>query len=157
MRRGQYKLVLNQGFMELNNKEIVRLCHAQLNSGELASALENFAADASNHGIKVGREGYQMVLEDIYETFPDWRFEIEEIVEIDNSVVVRTIVKGTHLGKSEFPVNGGMLVGVEPTGKSFEVQHIHWYKLRDGKICEHYANRDDVGMMQQLGLLPERL
>ncbi len=47
-----------------------------------------------------------------------------------------------------------MLVGVEPTGKRFEVSHIHWYTLRDGKIVEHYANRDDLGMMRQLGLLP---
>jgi hypothetical protein len=34
------------------------------------------------------------------------------------------------------------------------VQHIHWYKLLDGKIVDHYATRDDIGMMQQLGLLP---
>ncbi len=95
-----------------------------------------------------------MVLEDIYATFPDWKFEIEDIVEAGDSVIVRTIVTGTHLGRGEIPVNGGMLVGVEPTGKSFEVQHIHWYKLRDGKICEHYANRDDLAMMQQLGLVP---
>jgi predicted ester cyclase len=36
----------------------------------------------------------------------------------------------------------------------FEVQHIHMYQLRNGKIVEHFANRDDLGMMQQLGLLP---
>jgi predicted ester cyclase len=47
-----------------------------------------------------------------------------------------------------------MLVGVPPTGKRFEVSHIHWYTLRDGKIVEHYANRDDLGMMRQLELLP---
>jgi predicted ester cyclase len=46
-----------------------------------------------------------------------------------------------------------MLVGVQPTQKHFEVQHIHWYKLRDGKIVAHTANRDDIGMMRQLGLL----
>jgi predicted ester cyclase len=45
-------------------------------------------------------------------------------------------------------------VGAQPTGKRFEVQHIHWYKVRDGKITDHYANRDDLGMTQQLGFLP---
>jgi len=140
--------------MKFKNKEIILLCKERLNNGDLDAALEFFAADASNHGIKVGREGYKMVLEDIYATFPDWKFEIEDIVEAGDSVIVRTIVTGTHLGRGEIPVNGGMLVGVEPTGKSFEVQHIHWYKLRDGKICEHYANRDDLAMMQQLGLVP---
>jgi len=53
-----------------------------------------------------------------------------------------------------FPVNGGMLVGVQPTGNTFEVQHIHMYRVLDGKIAEHFANRDDVGMMRQLDLLP---
>jgi len=70
------------------------------------------------------------------------------------SVVVRCRVSGTHEGVGRIPVNGGMLVGVTPTHKHFEVQHIHWYKLRDGMIIDHYANRDDMDMMRQLGLLP---
>jgi predicted ester cyclase len=140
--------------MKLENREIVRLCHEQLNNGNLETALELIAEEATNHGLKVGKAGYKMVWDDIYRTFPDCKFETEDIVESGDSVIVRTKVRGTHLGTGEFPVNGGMLVGVEPTGKSFEVQHIHWYKLRDGKIAEHYANRDDIGMMQQLGLLP---
>lgn len=143
--------------MELKNLEVIINCHEKLNKGDLNASLEYFAENTSNHGIMVGREGIKMVLEDIYKTFPDWRFEIAEILAKDDSVIVRTTVKGTHLGKGEFPVNGGMLVGVEPTGKNFEAQHIHWYKLRDGKIIEHYANRDDIGMMQQLGLLPSVL
>ncbi len=47
-----------------------------------------------------------------------------------------------------------MLVGVEPTGKRFEVEHIQWYELRNGEIVDHYAARDDLGMMVQLGLYP---
>jgi hypothetical protein len=50
-----------------------------------------------------------------------------------------------------------MLVGVPPTGKRFEVSHIHWYTLRDEKIVAHYGNRDDISMMQQLGLMPTSL
>jgi predicted ester cyclase len=49
--------------------------------------------------------------------------------------------------------DGGLLKDVPPTGKSFSVQHIHWYRLRNGKVAEHTANRDDVGMMVQLGLI----
>lgn len=52
------------------------------------------------------------------------------------------------------PVHGGRPVGVAPTGKRFEVQHIHWYTVRGGKIAENRAARDDIGMMRQLGLLP---
>jgi len=47
-----------------------------------------------------------------------------------------------------------MLIGVQPTGRTFEVQHIHMYWVLDGKIAEQFANRYNVGMMRQLGLLP---
>ena len=140
--------------MEYQNQEIVIHCYENFNRGEIDTALMAFAKDASNHGFKVGCEGFKFVLEDIYRTFPDCRFEILEMTAGDDNVVVRTLRRGTHLGVGQVPVNGGMLVGVKPTGKTFEVQHIHWYKLRDGKIIEHYACRDDIGMMQQLGLLP---
>jgi predicted ester cyclase len=61
---------------------------------------------------------------------------------------------GTHQGIGRLPVNGGMLVGVPPAGRHFEVQqHLHMLQVRRGKIVEHFANRDDLGMMQQLGLI----
>ena len=95
-----------------------------------------------------------MVLEDMIRTFPDVKLEIQNLVASGETVVVRAIFKGTHRGKGRLPVNGGMLVGVEPTGKSFSVTHIHWFHLRDGKIVAHYATRDDIEMMRQLGLVP---
>ena len=51
------------------------------------------------------------------------------------------------------PLNS-MPPGVAPTGKRFEVTHTYWHKLRDGKIVERDANRYDLGMLRQLGLLP---
>ena len=94
------------------------------------------------------------MLEDIFTTFPDWHVEIVEMVTEGDSVVMRCKVSGTHRGTGKIPVNGGMLVNVAPTGKHFETDHIQWLKFRDGKIVDHYATRDDIGMMRQLGLLP---
>lgn len=71
-------------------------------------------------------------------------------LEGDN-VIVRCRVSGTHRGIGRLPLNGGKLVGVEPSGKSFEVQHIHWHKIRDGQFVDHYAGRDDLKMLSQLG------
>jgi predicted ester cyclase len=136
------------------NLEIIRRQIEKWASGDLDVIAEDFALDTRNHGEAVGRAGVRMVIEDIWRTFPDWRGEILEILAEKDSVVVRLNVSGTHRGIGRFPVNGGMLVGVEPTGKSFEAQHIHWYKMRDGEIVDHYANRDDLEMMRQLGLLP---
>lgn len=140
--------------VQQTNLEIIRRQIEKWASGDVNAIAEDFAVETCNHGEAVGRAGVEEVIEDIWRTFPDWHAEILEIAAAEDSVVVRLNVSGTHRGVGRFPVNGGMLVGLEPTGKSFEVQHIHWYKLRGGKIVDHYANRDDLGMMQQLGLLP---
>jgi predicted ester cyclase len=76
------------------------------------------------------------------------------MVAAGDAVIVRCRVSGTHRGVATKRLNGGFLMGIQPTGKRFEVQHIHWYKLRDGTITDHFTNRDDLGMIQQLGLLP---
>lgn len=94
------------------------------------------------------------IFQDIWGTFPDWHVDIVDIMAIGDSVVVREKVSGTHEGVGRIPVNGGMLVGVPPTHRHFQADAIHWFKLKDGKIADHYATRDDLSMMQQLGLLP---
>lgn len=139
------------------NKEIIRRQIENWTKGDLETIAADFAEDTLNHGEAVGREGVRIVIEDIWQTFPDFRGEILDLVAEDDTVVAYVKVSGTHLGVGEIPVNGGMLVGVEPTGKKFTVRHIHLYKMRDGKIIDHHATRDDLGMMQQLGLLPRTI
>jgi predicted ester cyclase len=133
------------------NREFVRRHYEKLRAGDWKAAAEDYAADAANFGRPVGREGYLRVLEDIYTTFPDWSMLIEDMAAEGDNAIVRCRVSGTHLGVGRLPVNGGRLAGVEPTGKRFEVQHIHWHRLRDGHFVDHYAVRDDLGMMTQLG------
>lgn len=141
---------------EKQNLESVRRMTEKMNRGDWRAAALEFAEDTRNHGENGGREVVQAVLEDIFITFPDWRMMVLEMLADSEWVSVRFRVSGTHRGVGRLPVNGGMLVGVTPTGKRFEIQHIHLFKFRDGKIIDHYANRDDLGMMQQLGLLPRQ-
>ena len=136
------------------NREVIRQHYARRNRGDWKAAIEDYAEDARNHGRPVGREGMRRVLEDIYATFPDWRMDIVEMVAEANAVIVRCTVGGTHRGVGRLPLYGGLLLGVPPTGKRFEAQQMHWYALRAGQIVDHRATRDDIGMMQQLGLLP---
>jgi predicted ester cyclase len=42
---------------------------------------------------------------------------------------------------------------VEGRGQSYNVQHVHIYRIADGKINEHWALRDDISMLRQLGLI----
>ena len=136
------------------NRRVVQGKWDAFNRGDMVTAAGFFAEDARNHGRPVGRAGALAVLKDIQATFPDVHFTPLESVAEGEWVSVRGMFGGTHRGIGRLPVNGGMLVGLPPTGRHFEVQHIHLFQVRGGKIVEHFANRDDLGMMQQLGLLP---
>lgn len=145
------------------NREVVRRHLELMNRGDWKQAATLFAPEVRHHlgnwqqgeeGIVQGQKTLTDNLEDIFRTFPDWKMEIVEMVAEGQSVVVRCKVSGTHKGIGAKRINGGFLSGVSPTGKRFVVQHIHWYKLRDGKITDHFASRDDLGMTQQLDLLP---
>jgi predicted ester cyclase len=136
------------------NQAVIRAATEAMNRGDLKAYVSYFAEDTKNFDRPVGREGIRQAIEDIFTTFPDYRHDVIEMIAKDDSVVVRCTTSGTHRGVGKLKLNGGMLVGVAPTQKHFEVQHIHWYKLRDGEIVSHTANRDDLGMMRQLGLLP---
>ncbi len=79
--------------------------------------------------------------------FPDFHYTIEEVIAVGEKVIQRQTATGTHLGELRLPFTGI----VPPTGKHFQVQQIHIYTLANGKIVEHRAIRDDLGMLQQLG------
>ena len=76
--------------------------------------------------------------------FPDHRFDIEDAADGD-TVAVRGTCSGTH---------EGALWDIPPTGERFAVQQSHWFRVSDGKVAEHWAVRDDLGMLRQLGILP---
>ncbi|HXQ18822.1 MAG TPA: ester cyclase [Acidimicrobiales bacterium] len=136
------------------NLSIIRRHHDALNRGDIAAAVTDYAEDCTNHGRPAGRQRIEAILRDIHTTFPDDKAEILDAIGVGDDVVVRAIVSGTHSGVSRLPVMGALLMGVAPTGRSYKVQHIHWYRMKDGQIQDHRANRDDLGMLQQLGILP---
>jgi predicted ester cyclase len=139
--------------LEKRNLEIVRRATEAKNRHDLKEFISYLAEESKNFDRLITREEIQRAAEEIFTMFPDYRDDIIEMIAKDDSVVVRCKTSGTHRGVGK-PVMGGILLGVAPTQKHFEVQHIHWYKLRDGKIVEHTANRDDIGMLRQLGVLP---
>ncbi len=137
-----------------NNREVISGWVEAFNRGDMDAAAEVFAEDARNFGRPVGRDVIRRVLKDVQKTFPDVRMEIVDMIAEGDWVAAHGSFSGTHRGVGELPVNGGLLVGVPPTNKYFQVRHIHLFRMINGKIGDHYACRDDLGMMQQLGLLP---
>ena len=137
------------------NAALIRSHHDALNRGDWSTAVQDFALDTRNFGRPVGRAVVTRILEDIYRTFPDFRLDITDLLTQGDLVIAHCNESGTHRGVGQLPVNGGLLVGVAPTQKRFEVEVVHIYTVRNGKIVDHRGVRDDLGMMQQLGLVTE--
>ncbi len=104
------------------NRAVITQHHEHMNSGDITVTVQDYAEDARNHGRTVGREGVRRVFTDLFRTFPDMQGTIVDMVADGDDVGVRCTVSGTHRGTAQLPVMGGMLVGVAPTGKGFEVQ-----------------------------------
>jgi predicted ester cyclase len=94
------------------------------------------------------------VFRSLIKAFPDFRFEARHIVSAGDTVVAELTMSGTHRGTPDLPVLGGLLTGVAPTGRHVSVENIHVYRFENGLIADHRAVRDDLGLMQQLGLIP---
>jgi predicted ester cyclase len=47
-------------------------------------------------------------------------------------------------------------MGHPPTGRQLEIDVIDICRFRDGRMVEHWGVPDQLGMMQQMGLLPGR-
>ena len=58
---------------------------------------------------------------------------------------MRVSTRGTH--KGEF-------MGIAPTGKPIDISEIHIVRIDGDKMVEHWGNGDELGMMQQLGVIP---
>jgi predicted ester cyclase len=76
--------------------------------------------------------------------FPDHRFDVEHIAADGETVAVLGTMVATHEGE---------LMNLAPTGRRVVARQSHWFRVADGMVAEHWAVRDDLGMLQQLGAL----
>ncbi len=87
--------------------------------------------------------------------FSDLRWDIHEMAADGDLVAVRTTMSGRHTGPFvRYDDAGAVSQVMPPTGRSFSSTQTHWFRLADGKVIEHWANRDDLAMAQQAGWVP---
>jgi len=87
--------------------------------------------------------------------FGELAFEVHDVVAEDDLVVIHNTMSGRHTGVfAIYGPNGEITQAMPPTGKRFATTQTHWMRVKDGKVTEHWANRDDQGMAMQLGWVP---
>ena len=132
------------------NKVIVRRMFEEIfNQGNLALVDTWVAATFVNHAAPAemlsGPESLKGHVVLLRTAFPDLHFTVEELIADEEHVAARVTFGGTHRG---------VFRGFPPTDKSFVQSQMHMVRFVKGKVVEHWAVRNDLGLMQQLGILP---
>ena len=89
-------------------------------------------------------ESYKEFLMARRAAFPDRRFVVEEMIAEGEKVSARFTMRGTHKGE---------LRGIAPTGREVTMTGIDMIRLSEGKMVEDRVEVDQLGMMQQLGVI----
>ena len=91
-----------------------------------------------------GPQGFIDFFSGMRTSFPDFEVEVDHMVTDQDNVSFAYTAKGTHKGN---------FMGYEPTGKSFEVRGMQIGRFENGKLAERWGSTNQLGILQQLGLV----
>jgi steroid delta-isomerase-like uncharacterized protein len=136
--------------MAVDNKSVAMRWVRMWTAGADLSEFDEFlAADFVSHstppGLEPGIEGVKQMANIFHTAFPDMAGTVDDVIVDGNKVAVRFTGTGTHQGE---------FFGIPPTGKAIKSTGINIFRIEAGKIVEHWNNADDLGLMQQLGVIP---
>lgn len=120
-----------------------------LNNGDLSAADDAFAAKCVIH-INGSSEpnmkltDFKEMLKGMLAAFPDLHFTIEDQVVAGDMYTTRWIAEGT---------NTGSFGNIPPTGKRIRINGLILDRVVNDKVIERWEQWDQMGMMQQLGLI----
>ena len=122
------------------------LVETMFNRHDLDAADALVAPDVIDHsgfpGQPPGLDGMKQRWGMLLKAFPDFCIEIHGLVAEGESVSMRATGRGTHQGD---------FFGIAPTGRPIVFTEINISRVVDGRMVEHWAERSNLEVMQQLG------
>lgn len=98
-------------------------------------------------GQAPGPEGYRALFAGMRNAFPDMNVAVDTMVADDESIAIAYTLTGTQTGA---------FMGVAPTGKKIKIRGLQISKFKDGKMIERWGSSDQLGLLQQLGVVEQR-
>ncbi len=92
-----------------------------------------------------GKGDLKRAMERLSTVLADSRFTVEDLIAEGDRVAVRVTAQATQVGE---------FMGLAPSGKAYSIGEIHIFRIRDGKVVEHWHQYDQLGMLRQLGAMP---
>ena len=87
------------------------------------------------------KEGLKAAMARVAQGLADAKFVIDDEIGEGDRVAVRLTASARHVGD---------FMGMPATGRSYEIGEIHIFRVRDGKVSEHWHQFDSAGLMKQL-------
>lgn len=137
------KELVRRHFEEIFNRNNLAICDEIMAEDFVEHAAAPFAQTAP--GRVNGPQAMRAAAEWLLAQFPDLHMTIEAMIAEGDTVAVRILSEGTNLGA----LNGV----VPPTGKRFMARQSHWFRVAENKLVEHWATREDLPAMLQLGII----
>jgi predicted ester cyclase len=133
------------------NKALVREWFAEIDKGTNANFDRFLAADYVDHNpppipvTTFAREAVKEYSACFRSAIADFHHVIEDQIAEGDKVVSRITAYGTHVGE---------LLGVKPTGRRLTMTGVAIHRISDGRLAEHWAQIDLIGLLQRLGVVP---
>jgi predicted ester cyclase len=106
--------------------------------------------DCVNHdtppGLAQGFAGVRQTVTMLHAAFSEQRYEVHHVIGEGDTVVIHATMHGRHTGE---------FLGIPPTGREVALRSVHTVRYRDGREVETWALQDRMGLMQQLGVIPD--
>jgi steroid delta-isomerase-like uncharacterized protein len=131
------------------NKALVRRFYEEIDKGNLEAMDELVAEDYIDHSpppfpFAPGREGLKEAFKLFWEATPGYH-QIEDQVAEGDKVVTRLTAHGKHAGD---------LPGIPRTGNDLKMTAVAIHRIADGKLAEKWSDKDVLGLLQQVGVVP---
>jgi predicted ester cyclase len=134
-----------------DNKALVRELLAGVDASREQVLDDLLVTDYDDHnpppfqGPATGLAGAHDAWQAAANAFSDWKHEVQAQYADGEVVITRTTGRGRHTGD---------FLGVPATGRDVTMDGIAIHRVVDGKIVEHWAQVDAVGLMMQIGAIP---
>lgn len=133
--------------MYTSNEALAAEVIAAMNARQLERIRDLVTDDFVDHGSPVplppGPDGYIAILTFVTNVL-QIRYEVHDVVSAGDSVAIRATAHG---------INAVAPQGIEPTGLPFAMKTAHFFRSRDGLLCEHWGIRDELDVLYQVGAL----
>ena len=128
------------------NKEIVALFIDEVFQRMRPEAVDELVADGfRSHSYPSpsgdGKADLKAATERMGKTLTNVKFREEQMIAEGDLVCVRLTARATPIAP---------FMGIPPTGRSYEIGEIHFFRLRAGRITEHWHEFDSANLLRQL-------